>query len=516
MEVELAALQANKTWDVTDLPCSKRAIGCRWVYKVKYKANGDIERFKARLVAKGYTQQASVDFTDTFSPVARMSTVRTLLAVAATINWHLQQLDINNAFLHGDLDEEVFMTLPPGYKGGKPGQVCRLLKSLYGLKQAGRQWYHKLSAALLAQGFKQAPTDHSLFLHNNGSSFLALLVYVDDVILASSDLALIDSMKSYLDHAFKIKDLGTLKYFLGLEVARSKHDINLWQRKYALEILQDSGFLGCKPAATPMVTSQKFSKDSGPPLEDPLQYRRLIGRLLYLTTTRPNISFAVQQLSQFLGRPTNFHLAAAGRILRYIKKNPGQGLFFPAHSNLQLKAFSDSDWASCTDTRRSVTGFCVFLGDALISWKSKKQHTVSRSSAKAEYRAIASLTCELQWLLYLLQDLQVSHPAPALLFCDNQSVVAIAENPVFHERTKHIEIDCHLIRQKLQAGVIWLLHVSSASQLANLFTKPHPPATFFSFLAKLGVHDLFTLACGGLSGDQAQATIKQTDVDLHS
>ncbi|XP_031131940.1 uncharacterized protein LOC116033327 [Ipomoea triloba] len=252
-----------------------------------------------------------------------------------------------------------------------------------------------------------------------------------------------------MDSTFKIKDLGNLSYFLGIEAQYSTKGLNICQRKYALEILSETGFLECKPARTPMAPGSKLAHGEGLPVDDPSSYRRLVGRLLYLTATRPDIAYAVQQLSQFVDAPTDHHLSAAHRVLRYIKSSPGQGLFYPCKTDLHLKVFSDSDWATCSESRKSITGFCVFLGSALIAWRSKKQATVSKSSSEAEYRVMASAVCEVQWLTYLLHDLQITPNKPATLFCDNKSAVAIAENHVFHERTKHIEIDCHIVREKL-------------------------------------------------------------------
>ncbi|XP_019176341.1 PREDICTED: uncharacterized protein LOC109171741 [Ipomoea nil] len=420
-----------------------------------------------------------------------MTTIRTLLAIAAAKGWHLHQMDVNNAFLNGDLEEDVYMELPLGVAGQKDGQVCKLNKSLYGLKQASRQWNTKLCVALQKMGFKQSVPDNSLFTKGKGSSFVALLVYVDDIVVASSDLNLIKQIKVQLNDSFQIKDLGSLKYFLGLEIARQKKGVAVSQRKYALELLEETGFSDSKPVYSPTVPSHKLSKNEGDLLDDTTPYRRLVGKLLYLTITRPDISFATQQLAQFLDSPTNLHLQAAHRVLRYIKGAPGQGLFFPASSDLQLKAFSDADWGACVDSRKSVTGFCVFLGEALISWKSKKQATISKSSSEAEYRALASTTCEVQWLLYLLAEFGV-HPAiPTAIYCDSKSAIAITENPVFHERTKHIEIDCHLVREKSHKGVIKLFHVSSANQLADILTKAHCPSTFYSYVSKLGLLNIY-------------------------
>ncbi|GAU22715.1 hypothetical protein TSUD_138390 [Trifolium subterraneum] len=413
MDTELDALTKTGTWVIVDLPPLAKPIGSKWVYKVKYKADGTIERYKARLVAKGYNQVE----------------------------------DVNNAFLHGDLAEDVYMTIPDGISPSKPGQVCKLLKSLYGLKQASRMWYEKLTSLLLDEGYTQSTTDYSLFTLQTSSSFTALLVYVDDIILAGTDLSEFARIKAILDSKFKIKDLGDLRYFLGLEVAQSREGINVSQRKYCLDLLKDSGLLGAKPATTPLDPAVKLHHDDGKPYQNISQYRRLIGKLLYLTNTRPDIAYASQQLSQFLHQPTTAHYNAACRVIRYLKYSPGKGLFFPRNCDLQLLGFSDADWAGCIDTRRSTSGHCFFIGTSLISWKAKKQSTVSRSSSEAEYRALSSATCELIWLLYLLKDLKIECHKPPVLYCDSQSAMHIASNPVFHERTKHLEIDCHLVRE---------------------------------------------------------------------
>ncbi|CAL0329477.1 unnamed protein product [Lupinus luteus] len=382
------------------------------------------------------------------------------------------------------------MKQPPGLKDADPALVCKLQKSIYGLKQASRQWHDKLTTTLLQIGFIKSNSDYSLFTKHTDIGFTAILVYVDDLILTGNDLIQINHTKSVLDKKFSIKDLGDLKFFLGMEVARSKQGISLYQRKYTLELLQETGFLGSKPASTPMSYNSTIHSKSGTTLEDPTSYRKLIGKLLYLTHTRPDISFSVGCLSQFLACPTDEHHKAATQVLRYLKSCPAQGIFFPSNNTTTLQGYSDSDWATCLDTRRSITGWCFFMGTALISWKSKKQSTVSRSSSEAEYRALAMAACEAQWLLFLLRDLKIHHPKPITLFCDNNSAMHIAANPVFHERTKHIDVDCHVVRERLMSNVIHLLPIHTTLQLADIFTKSLSPSPFHRFLSKLSIIDI--------------------------
>lgn len=497
MNEELIALESTDTWSICSLPPGKHAIGCRWVYKIKINPDGTIERYKARLVAKGYTQKEGEDFADTFSPVAKMTTVKTLLAVSAAKNWSLTQLDISNAFLNGDLDEEIYMTLPPGYtpKNGEtlpPNAVCKLQKSLYGLKQASRQWFLKLSGTLLQLGFTKSNSDHSLFIRNVHGIYTAVLVYVDDIIIASNNDEDVTQLKIDLNDAFKLRDLGILKYFLGLEIARSTKGISVCQRKYTLGLLEDTGLLACKLSPIPMDPHVKLCLDSKEPLlDDQAAYRRLVGRMMYLTITRPDITFAVNKLCQFTSTPKASHLQAAMRVLRYLKGSIGLGLFYSAESTLVLQAFTDADWASCLDSRRSTSGYCMFLGNALISWKSKKQQTVSHSSAESEYRAMEFGSREVVWLRNLLAELQSEQHGPVAFFCDSTAAIHIATNSVFHERTKHIELDCHQVRERVVRGFIKLLHVRTTNQLADIFTKALFSPLFYSLVGKMALKSIY-------------------------
>lgn len=495
MNTEMEALYKNRTWELTDLPPNRKPIGCKWVYKVKYKSNGEVDRYKARLVAKGYGQKEGVDFSETFSPVVKMVTIRCLITLAVKNNWTLHQLDIDNAFLYGDLVEDVYMTPPPGYHTNSDNKVCKLVKSLYGLKQAPRKWNEKLTSALIENGFTQSKSDYSLFTKVANSVFVALLVYVDDIVITGNCAKEIESCKKFLKSKFSIKDLGKLKYFLGIEVIDTTDGLYLSQRKYCLDLLTEFGLLGCKPSQTPIESCLTLSngETNDPPLDNINEYQRLVGKLIYLTLTRPDISYAVHILSQFMHAPHKSHSKLALRVIRYLKNAPGKGILFKRDSSLSfsLSVFVDSDWAKSITARKSITGFCIFLGGSLISWKSKKQSTISRSSAEAEFRALADVTCEVIWIQKILNELETKIKTPVDIFCDSKAAIQIAANPVFHEKTKHFEIDLFFVREKINLGVIKTVKIDSADNTADLFTKGLSNSQHKFFCDKLGLSDFF-------------------------
>ncbi|KAK9057022.1 hypothetical protein SSX86_024388 [Deinandra increscens subsp. villosa] len=384
------------------------------------------------------------------------------------------------------------MKLPQGFKNKGDSKVCKLKKSIYGLKQASRNWYHKFTKALLNLGYKQSKADHSLFIYKTNESYVAVLIYVDDVIMVGNDEKKIQNTKLYLDNKFSIKDLGQLKYFLGIEVAKTSEGLVLSQRKYTLDILEESGLQGCRPSPFPMEPNLKLDKGEEDEKIDAHQYRRLVGRLLYLQATRPDICYSVNVLSQFVADPRKQHMEAATRVLRYLKATPGQGILLPKEGGMTLTTYCDSDWLACPFTRRYRTGYLLLLGGAPISWKSKKQSIVSRSSAEAEYRAMATTVSEVIWVRWLLTELVASQVKATLLFCDNQAARHIANNPVFHERTKHVEMDCYFVRERVDAQEIQPVLVNSKSQIADLFTKPLGSHLMKTLLGKLGVRNLHT------------------------
>ncbi|XP_040372840.1 uncharacterized mitochondrial protein AtMg00810-like [Rosa chinensis] len=299
------------------------------------------------------------------------------MSLAANLDWPLQQFDVKNAFLHGELSEEVYMDLPPGYEASTGCRfVCKLNKSLYGLKQSPRAWFGRFSQAMRRFGYKQSNSDHTLFLKRCEGKLTALIIYVDDMIITGDNSEEVERLKDLLASEFEMKDLGSLKYFLGIEVARGSSGIFLCQRKYVLDLLTETGMLGCRPADTPIEQNHKLAEYPNQTLTKKARYQRLVGRLIYLSHTRPDIAYAVSVVSQFMHNPSETHMEAVIRILRYLKSAPGKGLMFSKHSHLDISGYTDADWAGCVTDRKSTSGYFTFVGGNLVTWRSKKQKVV--------------------------------------------------------------------------------------------------------------------------------------------
>ena len=383
------------------------------------------------------------------------------------------------------------MHIPPGFATAKTeGKVLKLHRSLYGLKQSPRAWFDKFRKSVLKLSYKQGNADHTLFYKKRGSLLTILIVYVDDIVITGDDSAGIEDLKQQLKREFEVKDLGQLRYFLGIEVSRSSKGIYLSQRKYVLDLLSETGMLGSRPACTPIEQNHRLANDSGEPV-DRDQYQRLVGRLIYLSHTRPDIAFAVSVVSQFMHDPKTQHMNAVLRIIRYLKSCPGRGLLYRPHGNLKVECYIDADWAGSLEDRKSTSGYCSFVGGNLVTWRSKKQNVVARSTAEAEFRAVAHGICEILWLKILLLELGLFQTKPMMLYCDNKAALDIAHNPVQHGRTKHIEIDRHFIKEKLDDGEICMPFVSSSSQLADILTKGLTEKTFSSMCSQMGLYDAF-------------------------
>lgn len=493
IEEEVKALQKNGTWEITELPSGKTPIGCKWIFTVKTRADGNIDRYKARLVAKGFTQSYGIDYQETFAPVAKLNTIRVLLSLAANLDWPLHQLDVKNAFLNGNLEEEVYLEIPQGLESPtNRNKVCKLKKSLYGLKQSPRAWFERFTKVLKNHGYTQGQADHTMFVKRSPNDRLAILiVYVDDIVITGDYLEEIPRVKEFLAREFEIKDLGNLKYFLGMEIARSRKGIAVSQRKYVLDLLKETAMQDCKPAETPMdYTTKLGSNKESAPVEKG-RYQRLVGKLIYLSHTRPDIAFPVSVVSQFMNNPTEEHMTAVYRILRYLKMTPGKGLLFRKTTKREVELYSDADWAGSITDRRSTSGYCTYVWGNLTTWRSKKQAVVARSSAEAEFRAMAHGICEGIWLKRLLAELQITSLNSIKLFCDSQAAISIAKDPVHHDRTKHVEIDRHFIKEKIDGGIIKLIYTPSALQIADILTKALPRTIFEDLSCKLSMVNIY-------------------------
>ncbi|PRQ39952.1 putative RNA-directed DNA polymerase [Rosa chinensis] len=457
MNEELEALQKNSTWDIVTMPAGKKTVGCRWVFTVKLKADGSIDRYKARLVAKGYTQRYGIDYEETFAAVAKINTVRILISLAATKDWPLHQFDVKNVFLNGNLEEEVYMDMPPGVKNFPydTGKICKLKKSLYGLKQSPRAWFERFSKSMRAFGYKQSNSDHTLFIKRSWGKITALIVYVDDMIVTGDDLKEMEALQKYLSKEFEMKDLRQLKYFLGIEVARSKKGILLSQRKYVLDLLMETRMLDCNPIETPIEMNHNIAIYPDQVPTDKGRYQRLVGRLIYLSHTRPDIAYVVSV------------------------------------GELEIVGYTDADWAGDKTDKRSTSRYFTFVGGNLVTWRSKKQKVVARSSVEAEFRGMAHGVCVMLWIRNVLKDLGFKLKKPMNFHCDSKSTIEIAHNHVQHDRTKHVEVDRHFIKKNLDRKIICFPFVYTEDQLADVLTKGVSRKLFDNSIDKLGMIDIY-------------------------
>jgi hypothetical protein len=459
----------------------------KWVFKIKQKPDGNVDKYKARLLANGYDQLGGVDFYETFSPIIKSATIRLILALAVQFHWQIKQLDVSNAFLHGVLAEEVYMEQPQGFvHPAFPNHVCKLHKSIYGLKQAPRAWFTRLSHALLNLGFNGSQIDHSPFIYHFGSVHIFLLVYVDDIILTGNHEVTMNMLIAKLKTYFAMKELGPLGYFLGIQATRDTSGLHLRQTKYVLDLLNRTQMAESKPYRAPCIAGSKMSKYDGELLPDPTEYRHIMGALQYVTLL--DLILPIQS-TNFANICMPLHLY----ISQLLKESYATSKALPIRvytiTNDQLIPLPIVILigAGNPDDKKSTTRYGVFLGPNLISWSAKKQHVVSRSSTKAEYRSLSLTVAKLLWLRMRMKELHLALSCPPTIWCDNLGALALASNPVFHARTKHNEVDFHFIREKVANRDIQLQHLSTLEQLADIFTKGHTANRFCFLRDKLRV-----------------------------
>lgn len=488
MDEEIKSIEKNNTWDLVELPKGQKSIGVKWIYKTKLNKDGGVDKYKARLVVKGYNQEFGVDYKEVFAPVARLDTIRLVLAMAAQNFWFIYQLDVKSAFLHGELKEEVYVDQPLGYvRKGEEDKVYKLKKALYGLKQAPRAWYSRIDSYLAKEGFHKCPHEHTLFLKLENGKMLILCLYVDDLIYTGNDEGMVEDFKRKMMNEFEMSDLGLMHFFLGIEVKQSSVGIFISQKKYALEILDRFKMKDCNVVFTPVECGLKLRRnDEGKKINATL-YKQMVGSLMYLTSTRPDIMHGVSLISRYMENPTESHLLAAKRILRYLRGTVDFGIFYKRGVKENLFGFCDSNYAGDVDDRKSTSGFVFIMSSGAISWSSKKQQIVTLSTTEAEFISAATCSCQVIWLRRLLEMLQCQQQGPTKVFCDNVSAIKISKNPVLHGRSKHIDVRYHFLRDLCNDGTVDLLFCRSEDQVADIMTKPLKQAAFVKLRGLLGV-----------------------------
>ncbi|GKC06089.1 putative ribonuclease H-like domain-containing protein, partial [Tanacetum coccineum] len=445
MQEELLQFKLQQVWVLVDLPHGMKVIGTKWVYRNKRDERGVVVRNKARLVAQGYTQEEGIDYDEVFAPVARIEAIRLFLAFASFMGFIVYQMDVKSAFLYGTIDEEVYVSQPPGFVDpDHPNKVYKVVKALYGLHQAPRAWYATLSTFLEKHGYKRGTIDKTLFIKRDKKDIMLVQVYVDDIIFGSTNKSWCDEFEALMKSRFQMSSMGELTFFLGLQVKQNKGGIFISQDKYVAEILKKFDLVNVKAAITPMETKMPLTKDEEAFDVDVHLYRSMIGSLMYLTASRPDIMYAVCVCSRFQVTPKISHLNAVKRIFKYLKGKPNLGLWYPRESPFDLEAFSDSDYGGSNLDRKSTTGGCQFLGQRLISWQCKKQTIVATSTTEAEYVAAANCCGQVLWVQNQLLDYGFNF-MNTKIHIDNESTICIVKNPVYHSKTKHIEIRHHFI-----------------------------------------------------------------------
>lgn len=478
MKSEYDALVKNNVWELVDRPVGKNVIKCKWVYKTKYDASGNFDRFKARLVARGFTQREGIDYNETFAPVVRHSTMRILFCIANQLDLNIDHLDVATAFLNADLNETVYMEQPIGFSDNNKNKVCLLKKSIYGLKQASRMWNCKIHSLLSEHNFTQSKCEPCVYVKSNKDDLVILALYVDDFyVFYSQNSSIKRNLLNILESKFNVKNLGPLKSCLGINVSRDKvkGTLTLDQSEYIRKLLVRFGMENCKAAATPMEINCKLVKSENNDClqDDVFNYRQLLGCLMYLSVcTRPDISYACSQLSQFNNCFDRSHWLAAKRILRYLAGTIHYSLCFHKNENWSMYAYTDADWANDITDRKSYTGYVIKLGNCTVNWESRKQRCVSLSSCESEYLAISDVCKDVSFIKSLLSEI-LPKQINCIVYNDNQSAQKLLQAKEYcHKRTKHIDIRYHYVKDLISKNVIKVEYLPTDKMIADVLTKP--------------------------------------------
>ncbi|CAA7022588.1 unnamed protein product [Microthlaspi erraticum] len=473
-ECDLSIDEYPKVWDLVELPDGFKTVGSKWIYTIKRDSKGAIDRYKARLVAKGFTQKDGIDYKETFSPVSKKDSLRIVLALVAQYDLELHQMDVKTAFLNGDLEEEVYMDQPEGFVvAGKEHMVCKLRKSIYGLKQASRQWYLKFNDTITSYGFVEVIVDRCIYVKISGSKFIMLVLYVDDILLAANDMGMLHDTKKYLSKNFEMKDMGEASYVIGIEIFRDR-------------------------SQAPIQKGDKFSKMQCPKNElerkemERIPYASVVGSLNYVQTcTRPDITFAVGMLGRYQSNPGMDHWKAAKKVLRYLQGTKEHMLTFRRSNHLEIIGYSDSDYAGCVDSRKSTFGYLFQLAGGAVSWKSGKQSVIATSTMEAEFVACFEATIHALWLRNFISGLQIvdNIEKPLRIYCDNSAAVFFSKNDKYSKGAKHMEIKYLSVKEEVQKRRVSFEHIGTDMMVADPLTKGLPPKAFIGHVERMGIID---------------------------
>ena len=493
MDTEIAQLRDLGTYSLEPLPPERTPIGCRWVFLIKRDPDGTIIKYKARLVAQGFSQIPGQDFLETYAPVMRLESYRTLLALASLYDWEIHQIDVVGAYLNGELDETIYMRQPPGYEDGTP-RVCRLHKALYGLKQAGRVWNVKFNEIFVSVlGYTRLQSDFCVYMRKNSDGLIIVIIHVDDSSIFAFPPSILPIAKEEISFHLTITDLGPARTFLGLQLERdrTKRTITIHQTSYISKVLERFGMLSSSPVSTPLDPHVKLNVPSTSiPSSDSTNfpYAAAIGSLMYAAiATRPDISHAVQKLSQYTSNYLPEHVTAVKRVLRYLNGRRSLGITYGSNSNPVFYGFTDSDWGQDINDRKSISGYVFLLAGGAISWSSKKQNSVALSTMEAEYVALAHATKDSLWLRTFVSDLGFPLENPTSILCDNQAAIAYAHDNQFHARAKHISTRYHFTRDHIQKGDISVQYVPTKDNHADMFTKALPRPSHLFHTSSIGM-----------------------------
>ncbi|KAJ0862094.1 putative RNA-directed DNA polymerase [Helianthus annuus] len=496
---ELDSMKKNDVWDLVELPNGVKPVGCKWVFKTKLDPNGNVERYKARLVAKGYTQKEGIDYQETFSPVSRKDSLRIVMALVAHFDLELHQMDVKTAFLNGDLDEDVYMKQPEGFEPeGQEHLVCKLKKSIYGLKQASRQWYLKFDEVMKKQGFMKNQVDQCTYLKMSGSNFTILVLYVDDILLASNSLDMLHESKRLLSHNFDMKDLGDASYVIGIEIHRDRNKgiLGLSQRAYIDRVLTRYNMQQCKPSVAPVVKGDVFGSFQCPTTEvekeqmSQIPYASVVGSLMYAQVcTRPDIAYIAGMLGRYQTNPGLDHWKAAKKVLRYLQGTKDYKLTYRRSDHLEVVGYSDSDFAKCKDDKKSTSGYIFMLAGGPISWKSHKQQLTTTSTMMAEYIAVYNATCHGMLIRNLVTGLKIvnSISRPLKLYCDNSAAVSFSNSNSSTGAGLYLDTKYLFVRERVEENNLCIEYISTKDMLADPMTKGLPPKVYEEHVRNMGL-----------------------------